>query len=157
MLAHPASIASIPTSAGQEDFVSMGATSAIKLEQVMAAARDVIAIELLCAAQGLDFRAPLRPGQAVATAHARMRALVPTLTTDRPPAPDIARLSAALAAGLLDDLIPEDMIDSAPHATRRATRKTNGHANGNAAVSATPTTAATPREPGADGHGRGRH
>jgi len=153
VLAHPASVASIPTSAGMEDFVSMGATAALKLERAMAAARDVVAIELLCAAQGLDFRQPLKPGLGVTMAFERLRGLVARLTDDRPPAPDIARLSQAIQAGLFDDLIPEDQLTAAPHRTRRAARKTepdgaNGH------LAAHPSGS---KEPGADRHGRGRH
>ncbi len=64
VLAHPASVDSIPTSAGMEDFVSMGATAAIKLQQALDLAYRVVAIELLCAAQGLDFRLPLSPARA---------------------------------------------------------------------------------------------
>ncbi len=107
VLAHPASIDSIPTSAGMEDFVSMGATSALKLRQALDLAYRVIAIELLLAAQGLDFRAPLKPGKGVAEAHAAVRGVVPTLREDRPPAPDIEALATALRAGLLDELVPE--------------------------------------------------
>src|SRR6185437_14943566 len=98
VLAHPASIDSIPTSAGMEDFVSMGATSALKLRQALDLAYRVIAIEVLLAAQGLDFRAPLKPGRGVAEAHAAVRGIVPTLRDDRPPAPDIEALAAALRA-----------------------------------------------------------
>ncbi len=107
VLAHPASIDSIPTSAGMEDFVSMGATSAIKLRQALDLAYRVVAIELLLASQGLDFRAPLKPGKGVAEAHAAVRSVVPTLGDDRPPSPDIEALAEAVRAGLLDSLAPE--------------------------------------------------
>ncbi len=107
VLAHPASIDSIPTSAGMEDFVSMGATSAIKLKQVIDLAYRVIAIELLCAAQGLDFRKPLRPGKGVTAAYEAVRALAPSLTADRSPAPDIEAIAAGVRSGLLDGLAPE--------------------------------------------------
>lgn len=110
VLAHPASIDSIPTSAGMEDFVSMGATSAHKARQAMELAYRVIAIELLVAAQGLDFRAPLRPGRGVADAHALVRGVAPTLEADRPPAPDIEALSIAVRRGLLDALVPETAL-----------------------------------------------
>ena len=69
-LAHPSSVDTIPTSANQEDHVSMGATSALHLREAVDRAEHVLAIEALCAAQGLDFRAPLRPGAGVARAHA---------------------------------------------------------------------------------------
>jgi histidine ammonia-lyase len=101
VLAHPASVDTIPTSANQEDHVSMGATSALHLRDVVERAETVLAIEALCAAQGLDYRAPLRPGAGVARAHARLRALVPHLAEDRPPAPDIAAVRELLRAGEL--------------------------------------------------------
>ncbi len=107
VLAHPASIDSIPTSAGMEDFVSMGATSAIKLQQALDLTYRVVAIELLCAAQGLDFRLPLMPGKGALAAHQAVRGVVPHLDEDRPPSPDIEALAAAVRDGLLDDLAPE--------------------------------------------------
>ena len=124
VLAHPASIDSIPTSAGQEDFVSMGATAAIKARQVLDLAHRVIAIELLCACQALDFRRPLLPGDGVLAAYDAVRALVPHVEADRPPAPDIERVAAALRAGLLDDLIPEAALDTAPTASRATATST---------------------------------
>jgi histidine ammonia-lyase len=90
-----------------EDFVSMGSTAAIKLQQLLPLAWRVIAIELICAAQGLEFRRPLQPGKGVASAHAAVREILPALTSDRPPAPDIEALSAALQAGLLDAVVPD--------------------------------------------------
>jgi histidine ammonia-lyase len=100
VLAHPASVDTIPTSANQEDHVSMGATSALR--EVVERAEAVLAIEALCAAQGLDFRLPLAPGAGVARAHARLRALVPHLAEDRPPAADIAAVREMLRAGELE-------------------------------------------------------
>jgi histidine ammonia-lyase len=126
VLAHPASIDSIPTSAGMEDFVSMGATAAIKVRQIADLAYRVVAIELLCAAQGLDFRAPLRPGHGVAQAHAEVRSIVMSLVEDRPPSPDIEALAAALRAGLLDGLVPEEALATAPMRVSHTGR--NGHA-----------------------------
>ncbi|HLX41049.1 MAG TPA: histidine ammonia-lyase, partial [Ktedonobacteraceae bacterium] len=79
VLAHPASIDSIPTSAGMEDFVSMGATSANKILPVLENAQQVIAIELLCAAQMLEFRKPLQPGTGVQHAYTIVRSHVPML------------------------------------------------------------------------------
>jgi histidine ammonia-lyase len=101
VLAHPASVDTIPTSANQEDHVSMGATSALHLREVVDRAEAVLAIEALCAAQGLDYRAPLAPGPGAARAHARLRALVPHLAEDRPPAADIAGVRELLRAGEL--------------------------------------------------------
>jgi histidine ammonia-lyase len=91
-LSHPSSVDTIPTSANQEDHVSMGATSALHLRAAVERAEQVLAIEALCAAQGLDFRAPLRPGRGVARAHAIVRDVVAHLETDRSPASDIAAL-----------------------------------------------------------------
>lgn len=113
VLAHPASIDSIPTSAGMEDFVSMGVTAAIKARQLLHLAYRVVAIEVLCATQGLDFRRPLKPGRGVATAYDAVRSLVSTLTSDRPPAPDIEALAAALHDGMFDALVPESAVDAA--------------------------------------------
>jgi histidine ammonia-lyase len=98
-LAHPSSVDTIPTSANQEDHVSMGGTAALHLREAIDRAEHVLAIEALCAAQGLDFRAPLRPGVGVAAAHAVIRERVAHLDTDRSPAPDIATLRDLLHAG----------------------------------------------------------
>lgn len=98
-LAHPSSVDTIPTSANQEDHVSMGATSALHLREAIDRAEHVLAIEALCAAQGIDFRAPLRPGTGVAAAHAAVRSLVPHHDTDRPPARDIAILRELVHGG----------------------------------------------------------
>jgi histidine ammonia-lyase len=100
-LAHPSSVDTIPTSANQEDHVSMGATGALHLRDVVDRTEMVLAIEALCAAQGLDFRAPLRPGAGVAAAHQRLRATVPHLEADRPPAPDIGAVRDLLRDGSL--------------------------------------------------------
>jgi len=104
-LAMPASIGSIPTDANQEDFVPMGMAAAYKAQRILANARRVVGAELLCAAQGLEFLRPLRPGQGVERLHARLRALRPAvapLEADRPPAPDLERLARAVAEGDLD-------------------------------------------------------
>ncbi|HLW00194.1 MAG TPA: histidine ammonia-lyase [Ktedonobacterales bacterium] len=99
VLAHPASIDSIPTSAGMEDWNSMGATAAHKARQAVGLAARVVAIELLCAAQMLEFRKPLKPGKGVQAVYEQVRRLVPALTDDRPPAPDIERLAQAVLDG----------------------------------------------------------
>ncbi len=99
VLAHPASTGSIPTSGGKEDHVSMGMTAALKLRQIVENAEHILAIELLCAAQGVEFRRPLRPSREVGRALAAVRAAVPPLHDDRPLAPDIEALAAALRAG----------------------------------------------------------
>jgi histidine ammonia-lyase len=100
-LAHPASVDTIPTSANQEDHVSMGATGALHLHAVLDRAETVLGIEALCAAQGLDFRAPMRPGAGLARAHAAVRERVAHLGEDRSPAPDIAAVRDLLHAGAL--------------------------------------------------------
>ncbi len=102
-LAHPSSVDTIPTSANQEDHVSMGGTSALHLREALDRAEAVLAIEALCAAQGLDFHAPMRPGAGVAQAHARIRERVPHLDADRSPAPDIAAVRKLVHAGELLD------------------------------------------------------
>jgi len=99
--AHPAAADTIPTSANQEDHVSMGATSALLLRDAVALCTSVLAAEALCAARGLDLRAPLRPGRGVAAGHAAVRAAVPPHTTDRSPAPDLAALAALIGEGRL--------------------------------------------------------
>jgi histidine ammonia-lyase len=101
VLAHPASADSIPTSANQEDHVSMGATSALHLREAIDRVELVLAVEALCAAQGLDYRAPLRPGDGVGHAHARLRSMVPRLAEDRPPSGDIVAVRELLRVGEL--------------------------------------------------------
>src|SRR5690606_23620664 len=93
VLCHPASVDSIPSSAGKEDHVSMGSVGARKLGMVVENVRRGLAIELLTAAAGLDQRLPLRAGKGVAAAHACVRRHVPPLTSDRPLASDIERVA----------------------------------------------------------------
>jgi histidine ammonia-lyase len=100
ILAHPASIDSIPTSAGMEDFVSMGVTSAHKLLRIIEQVQQVVAIELMCAAQMLEFRKPLQPGLGVRNAYDRVRTLVPKLEQDRVLAQDMAILARAVKDGI---------------------------------------------------------
>lgn len=104
-LAHPASTGSIPTSAGMEDFVSMGVTSGHKVLRAQELARHVIAIELICAAQGLEFRMPLKPGDGVQMAYDAVRAIVPALDEDRTPQPDIEKIAQALKSGFFDKAV----------------------------------------------------
>lgn len=105
VLAHPASVDSIPTSANQEDHVSMGAHAARKLRDVLDNTAYVIAVELLAAAQALDFRAPLKPGKGVAAAHAAVRAVVPHLATDRYLKPDLEAAHGLLRGGALESAV----------------------------------------------------
>ena len=99
VLSHPASTGSIPTDGGKEDHVSMGMTGALKLRQIVDNAERVVAIELMCAAQGLEFRRPLKAGLQIERAHAAVRGVVLRLDADRVLAPDIDALSAAVRAG----------------------------------------------------------
>ncbi|MCA9674923.1 MAG: histidine ammonia-lyase, partial [Myxococcales bacterium] len=101
VLCHPASVDSIPSSAGREDHVSMGTTAALKLETIHDHVRNVLAIELLCAAQGLDLRRPLTTTAPLEALHAAIRARVPAMMTDRPLAPDIAAVRALIDDGSL--------------------------------------------------------
>jgi histidine ammonia-lyase len=102
VLAHPASIDNVPTDGGKEDHVSMGMTSATKLRSIVKLAEMVVAIELLTAAQALDYRAPLTPGRGVKEAHRIVRSLVEPLTVDRSMARDIEKIGAAIVAGEFD-------------------------------------------------------
>jgi len=105
ILAHPASIDNVPTSGGKEDHVSMGMTSALKLRQITWNAERVISIELLAAAEGLDYRAPLRSSTRIEGARERIRSLVPRVSEDRPLARDIERLARAIQGGDFDEFM----------------------------------------------------
>lgn len=94
VLAHPASVDSILTSANQEDHVSMGTIAARQAAQIVKNATTVIAIELLCAAQALDLRKPLEPGSGTKAIYTQIRSIVSTLTEDRILYPDLERLRA---------------------------------------------------------------
>jgi histidine ammonia-lyase len=98
-LATPSSVANIPTSAGIEDYNSMGATSARRAARALDRVTDVVAIELLCAAEALEYQRPLRSGAGVEAAHATVRAAVSKRTGDRPPAPDIRALGDLIRRG----------------------------------------------------------
>ncbi|HEY2567856.1 MAG TPA: histidine ammonia-lyase [Candidatus Udaeobacter sp.] len=103
VLAHPASIDNITTSGGKEDHVSMGMTSALKLRSMIDLAENLLAIELLAAAEGLEYRRPLKSGAGVERAFAVVRKLAPPLTKDRSLANDIARVAEAIRRGDFDD------------------------------------------------------
>jgi histidine ammonia-lyase len=105
-LAHPASIDSIPTSADKEDHVSMGMWAALKCRRVAGHVRQVLAIELLCAAQGIDLLRPLRSSAPLEALHAEVRERVPKWVHDRELAPDLAAADAFLAADVDDHLLP---------------------------------------------------
>jgi histidine ammonia-lyase len=100
-LCHPASVDSIPTSAGQEDHVSMGNASGLKAWQVVANSERALAIELLAAAQAVEFLAPLEPGRGALATHEFVRSLSPRLRDDRPLGPDIEAVADAVRDGSL--------------------------------------------------------
>jgi histidine ammonia-lyase len=103
VLAHPASVDSIPTSANQEDHVSMGPIAARQAREIVRNVAQVVALELLCAAQGIDFRMEtgLGVGVGVAEAHRRVRERVAHLDDDRDPQPDIAAALDLVRQGAL--------------------------------------------------------
>jgi histidine ammonia-lyase len=98
-LAHPASVDSIPTSAGQEDHVSMGNAAGLKAWQVLANAERAVAIEFLAAVQGVEFLAPLEPGAGVSAARRFVRSLSPRLVEDRPLSAEIEAVAGAIREG----------------------------------------------------------
>ena len=101
VLCHPASVDSIPTSAGQEDHVSMGNASGLKAFTVLGNVERTLAIELLASCQGVEFLAPLEPGAGVRAARAFVRGVSPRLREDRPLAEDIESVAAAIRDGSL--------------------------------------------------------
>ncbi|MDE3026745.1 MAG: aromatic amino acid lyase, partial [Acidobacteriota bacterium] len=105
VLTHPASVDSIPTSAGQEDHVSMGNAAGLKAWQVLANCERALAIELLAAAQGVEFLAPLEPGAGVRATRAFVRELSPRLRDDRSLAPDIESVAVAICDGSLEKAV----------------------------------------------------
>ena len=102
-LAHPAGVDTIPTSANKEDHVSMSMTAALKAETSVARAREVIAIEILCACQAIDLLAPLATSPALKHVHDLVRSRVPMLDDDRAPAPDIVAITELIATNALED------------------------------------------------------
>src|ERR1700746_1561062 len=104
-LATPHSVDSIPTSANQEDYVSMGMTAARRIQPMIANLHNILAIELLAACQGLDLLAPLRTGPEAQKAHALVRGVSKQVDSDRSLAPDIKAVAARIAAGDFSSLI----------------------------------------------------
>ena len=98
-LAFPASVDSIPTSAGQEDHVSMAPIAARKAAQIAHNAAGIIAVELIAAAQGIDYHTPLKTSDKLQALHAKVRAISPRLETDRYWADEMAALQEAVLAG----------------------------------------------------------
>jgi histidine ammonia-lyase len=101
VLAHPASVDSITTSGNKEDYVSMGMAASLKLRQIVANTRHVLAIEAMAAAQGIDFFAPLKTSKRLQAAHAAIRSVSPPIEHDRVLADDFARISDLIASGRL--------------------------------------------------------
>lgn len=108
-LAHPASVDSIPTSANKEDYVSMGAFAAVKAADVVRNTTWVLAVELLCAAQALEFGKGLRPGRGVEAAYRLVREHVPHLEEDRAQTADIEALARLIDEGSLLRVV-EDVV-----------------------------------------------
>src|SRR5438477_4859865 len=104
VLAHPASIDNVPTDGGKEDHVSMGMTAATKLRSIVDNAELIEAIELITAAEGLEYRAPLQPGRGVKQAHELIRQRVPKLTSDRAMSREIETVASAVRDAQFDEL-----------------------------------------------------
>lgn len=102
VLAHPASIDNIPTDGGKEDHVSMGMTAATKLRSIVGLSEMMTAIELICGAEGLEYRAPLQPGKGVKQAYEIVRGDVARLTIDRSMSAEIEKLANRLREGAFD-------------------------------------------------------
>ena len=99
ILSHPATVDTIPTDGNREDVVPMSMGAAWKARRIVENVRNILAIELMCAAQGLDFRLPLKPGRGALRGHRKVRKLIGPLEADRVLSPDIEILSAAIARG----------------------------------------------------------
>ncbi|MDD8031584.1 MAG: histidine ammonia-lyase [Acidobacteriota bacterium] len=111
VLSHPAATGSIPAAADQEDFVSMGMTTALKTRQILDNAQAVLAIEFIAAAQAIDFRQPLKPSQGVQAAYETIRKYVDFMEEDRPLYPDINRLKEVVQKGEILEVV-EKVIGS---------------------------------------------
>jgi histidine ammonia-lyase len=98
-LATPASVSNISTSAGIEDYNSFGPRAGMKARRALELARNVVAIELMCAAEGLEYHRPLKSGPGVERAYELVRSLVPRLEHDRPPGPDVEKIAGAIGEG----------------------------------------------------------
>ncbi len=99
VLAHPASVDSIPTSADQEDHVSMGTIAARKARKILENVQNVVAIELLCATQGVDLLSPLKPSKPLQVVYQEIRKKVPTLEADRVLSEDISTIREMIKSG----------------------------------------------------------
>ena len=104
-LAHPVSVDSIPTSANQEDHVSMSMAAALKAAAAVNLATLVVAVELLCACEALDLLSPLTTSAPLSAVHAQVRTRVARRRGDRPPSPDIEAIAVMIASGALDHIV----------------------------------------------------
>jgi histidine ammonia-lyase len=102
-LAHPAGVDTIPTAANKEDHVSMSMTAALKAERAIALAREVIAVEILCACQAIDLLSPLESSAPLRNVLALVRSRVPMLDDDRAPSPDITAIAKLIATNLFEN------------------------------------------------------
>ena len=102
VLSHPASVDSVPTSGGKEDHVSMGMTSALKFRKIVENVERGLAIELLAAAEGLEYRKPLKPGKGALAAFEKLRAISPPVIHDRSLSRDIENVATAIRQGTFD-------------------------------------------------------
>jgi histidine ammonia-lyase len=98
-LSNPASVGNIPTSAGMEDYNSMGATAAHKARAAVDLVRNVVAIELLVMTEAMEYQRPLRSGDGVERVYEKVRSVVPKLTADRPLSDDIAAIASLIEQG----------------------------------------------------------
>src|SRR5258707_15598034 len=105
VLAHPASVDNVPTDGGKEDHVSMGMTGATKLRSIVDNAELITAIELITAAEGLEYRTPLQPGRGVKQAYDTVRRHVTRLTSDRAMSGEIQLIATAIRNSEFDELI----------------------------------------------------
>lgn len=105
VLSHPASVESIPTSGLQEDHVSMGWGAGRKMGEVVDNTTWVLAVELVCAAQGIEERRPLQPSPLCASAVEMIREAVPSLTADRPVGVDVEEVATLIYSGAFDGLL----------------------------------------------------
>jgi len=104
-LATPHSVDSVPTSGNQEDYVSMGMSGARRLERMIGNLRNILAIELLCACQGIDLLTPLQTGTLARIAQHAVRAVSAKVISDRPLAPDISAVAKLIATGVIGKIL----------------------------------------------------
>ncbi|UCD92256.1 MAG: histidine ammonia-lyase [Methanobacteriota archaeon] len=111
VLSHPSSSDSIPTSANQEDFVSMGMSAALKAKTILKNAQYIVSIEYLCAAQGLDFLKPLKPGRGAAVAYRTIRKGVPRLKEDRVLSDDVEKIFNMVHDGDIVEVVEKELSE----------------------------------------------